>query len=105
MPAHRRNYTTTDEDLLCILRGKLKSEQLTAGVESLLAAAAVLRERRQTASHFGNGGDVANLLSEAKLRKEKRRGDGSIESRQSVERPAWLIGEGGVLSLCMAVVV
>ena len=75
-----------DEDLLSILRGKLKSEELTAGVESLMAAAAVLRERRLTASHFGNGGEVANLLSEAKLRKEKRRGDGSIASRQAVGR-------------------
>lgn len=73
-----------DEDLLSILRMKLKSDQLTAGVESLMAAAAVLRESRLTASHFGNGGEVANLLSEAKLRKEKRRGgDGSIESRQA----------------------
>lgn len=86
---------TVDEDLLSILRLKLKSEQLTAGVDSLIAAAAVLRESRLTASHFGNGGEVANLLSEAKLRKEKRRGDGSIESRQAVGRHT-MVGGGHV---------
>ena len=85
-----------DEDLLSILRLKLKSEQLTAGVDSLMTAAAVLRENRlTTASHFGNGGEVANLLSEAKLRKEKRRGDGSIESRQAVGRRT-MVGGGHV---------
>lgn len=72
-----------DEELLSILRGKLEREQLTASVDSLMAAAAVLRKKRATASHFGNGGEVANLLSEAKLRKERRRGDGSVESRQA----------------------
>ncbi len=47
-----------------------------------MAAASVLAKKKATASHFGNGGEVANLLSEAKLRKEKRRGDGSVESRR-----------------------
>ena len=46
-----------------------------------MAAASVLAKKRATASHFGNGGEVANLLSEAKLRKENRRGDGSVASR------------------------
>ena len=46
-----------------------------------MAAASVLARKRATASHFGNGGEVANLLSEAKLRKENRRGDGSVASR------------------------
>lgn len=50
-----------------------------------MAAAFVLRQKRATASHFGNGGEVANLLSEAKLRKEKRRKDGSAASRQERE--------------------
>lgn len=87
MNGYARCIYCIDEDLLAILRGKLKSEELMAGVESLMAAAAVLRQRRLTASHFGNGGEVANLLSEAKLRKEKRRGDGSIASRQALGRP------------------
>ncbi|CAM9651536.1 unnamed protein product, partial [Hapterophycus canaliculatus] len=69
----------TDDELLSILRGKLRREQLTAGVSALMAAADVLRKKRGTASHFGNGGEVANLLSEAKLRKENRRGSGSVE--------------------------
>lgn len=47
-----------------------------------MAAASVLAKKRATASHFGNGGEVANLLSEAKLRKENRRVDGSVESRR-----------------------
>lgn len=64
------------------MRGKLDREELTAGVDSLMAAAGVLRKKRATASHFGNGGEVANLLSEAKLRKEGRRTDGSRASRQ-----------------------
>lgn len=72
-----------DEELLSILRGKLHREQLTAGVDALMAAATVLRKKRATASHFGNGGEVANLLSEAKLRKENRRGDDTVESRQA----------------------
>lgn len=75
----------SDEELLSILRGKLRREQLTAGVSTLMAAADVLRKKRATASHFGNGGEVANLLSEAKLRKENRRGNGSVESRRVVE--------------------
>lgn len=70
-----------DEELLSILRGKLRREHLTAGVDALMAAADVLRNKRKTASHFGNGGEVANLLSEAKLRKENRRKDGSLEAR------------------------
>lgn len=74
----------SDEELLSILRGKLRREQLTAGVDALMAAADVLAKKRATASHFGNGGDVATLLSEAKLRKENRRKDGSVESRRVV---------------------
>lgn len=73
-----------DEELVSILRGKLRREQLTAGVNALMAAADVLRKKRATASHFGNGGEVANLLSEAKLRKENRRGSGSVESRRAI---------------------
>ncbi|CAN0309256.1 unnamed protein product, partial [Discosporangium mesarthrocarpum] len=68
----------TDEELLSILRGKIEKEQLKAGVRALLAAAGVLRRRRNTSAHFGNGGEVANLLSEAKQRKELRRSDGSF---------------------------
>ncbi|CAN0163486.1 unnamed protein product, partial [Ectocarpus sp. 4 AP-2014] len=74
-----------DEELLSILRGKLRREHLTAGVDALMAAADVLRKKRKTASHFGNGGEVANLLSEAKLRKENRRKDGSLEARLDPE--------------------
>lgn len=73
-----------DEELLSILREKLRREQLTAGVDALMAAASVLAKKRATASHFGNGGDVAILLSEAKLRKENRRRDGSVESRRAL---------------------
>lgn len=48
-----------------------------------MIASDMLAKKRATASHFGNGGDVANLLSEAKLRKERRRGsDGSMASRR-----------------------
>lgn len=72
----------TDEELLCILNESIRQEHLTAGVDALLAASNVLAKRRATASHFGNGGEVANLLSEAKLRKE-RRGDGSNTSRRA----------------------
>lgn len=68
---------------MSILRGKLAREQLTANVDALVAASGILRKKRGTDAHFGNGGAVANLLSEAKLRKERRRGsDGSIASRQ-----------------------
>ncbi|CAB1107617.1 unnamed protein product [Ectocarpus sp. CCAP 1310/34] len=66
-------HAKDDEELLSILRGKLRREHLTAGVDALMAAADVLRKKRKTASHFGNGGEVANLLSEAKLRKESGR--------------------------------
>lgn len=51
-------------------------------MDALLAASKVLAKKRATASHFGNGGEVANLLSEAKLRKEGR-GDGSMTSRRA----------------------
>lgn len=80
-PARRVCVNPADEELLSILRGKLRREHLTAGVDALMAAADVLRKKRKTASHFGNGGEVANLLSEAKLRKENRRKDGSLEAR------------------------
>lgn len=76
------SHPISDEELVSILRGKLQREQLTAGVDALMAAASVLARKRATASHFGNGGEVANLLSEAKLRKERRRGEGSVESRR-----------------------
>lgn len=62
-----------------------------------MAAAAVLREKRLTASHFGNGGEVANLLSEAKLRKEKRRRDDSVASRRA-ELVFWEGRASGVTS-------
>lgn len=71
-----------DEELLCILNEKLRHQHLTAGVDALLAASCVLAKRRATASHFGNGGEVSNLLSEAMLRKQ-RRGDGSKKSRRA----------------------
>lgn len=65
-----------------------------------MAATAVLRKKRATASHFGNGGDVANLLSEAKLRKGKRRGDDSVASR----RVELVLGGGGASGITGTVV-
>lgn len=80
-------FSHADEELLSILRGKLAREQLTADVDALVAASGVLGRKRGTDAHFGNGGAVANLLSEAKLRKERRRGsDGSMASRQGLLR-------------------
>ncbi|CAM9784239.1 unnamed protein product, partial [Choristocarpus tenellus] len=75
-----------DEELLSILRIKLEQEQLQASVPALMAAAGVLSRRRNTSAHFGNGGEVANLLSEAKQRKELRRKDDSAASRQGINR-------------------
>lgn len=88
----------SDEELLKILRGKLRREQLEAGVEALMAAASVLAKKRATASHFGNGGDVATLLSEAKLRKENRRKDDSMESRRVVRSAVGCCSETGMRS-------
>lgn len=73
VPAAYNIVNTTDEELVRILRLKTQKEELEVGVDALMAAANVLRKKRATASHFGNGGEVANLLSEAKLRKENRR--------------------------------
>lgn len=86
----------SDEELLSILRGKLHREQLTAGVDALMAAADVLAKKRAIASHFGNGGEVATLLSEAKLRKENRRKDGSVESRRVVDSAVVCHNEPGM---------
>eukprot|EP00903_Cladosiphon_okamuranus_P022101 g20323.t1 len=74
----------SNEELLSILHLNLRRQHLTAGVDALLAASSVLAKKRATASHFGNAGEVVNLLSEAKLRKEKR-GDGSVASRLDAE--------------------
>ncbi|KAG5175822.1 P-loop containing nucleoside triphosphate hydrolase protein, partial [Tribonema minus] len=74
-----------DEELLKILDLKMRKEQLTAKarhmhiMEARLAALAVLARRRDVATHFGNGGEVDNLLREAKVRKEGRR-DGSDDA-------------------------
>lgn len=45
-----------------------------------MAATSVLAKKRATRSHFSNGAELGNLLNEAELRKENRRGDGSVES-------------------------
>ncbi|KAG5192046.1 P-loop containing nucleoside triphosphate hydrolase protein [Tribonema minus] len=75
----------TDEELLEILDLKMRKEHLTAKVEARLAAVAVLARRRDVATHFGNGGEVDNLLREAKVRKEGRRRDDSAAARMDTE--------------------
>lgn len=74
-----------DAELLSIVKGKLTAEQLTAGPDAMAAALQVLKRKRDTSDHFGNGGAVVNLLSEAKLRKESRRKDGSAAARLDPE--------------------
>lgn len=72
-PARSCDIFFPDDELRSILVVKLKQEYLTAGEAALKAATNVLARRRATAAHFRNGGEVANLLSEAKLRSSSRR--------------------------------
>jgi AAA lid domain len=53
--------------------------------EACIAAISVLAHRRDTAANFGNGGEVDNLLREAKGRKEQRRTDNSAAARMDNE--------------------
>jgi AAA lid domain len=50
-----------------------------------MAAVKVLAHRRDTAANFGNGGEVDNLLREAKSRKEGRRTTDTAAARMDTE--------------------
>eukprot|EP00899_Mesostigma_viride_P014092 jgi/Mesvir1/22684/Mv14107-RA.1 len=70
-----------NEQLMKILAFKLNKEQLRAGRDARMAAIDELARRRDTSAHFGNGGEVDNLLREAKLRKQRRRSSNSTQAR------------------------
>lgn len=63
------NYN--DEHLNQILRLKMAKENITASEEAMEVAAEVLRRARDR-PNFGNGGDVDNLLNQAKARFRER---------------------------------
>jgi hypothetical protein len=54
-----------------ILRLKMKEQDITATREALLVASQIL-DRARTRPNFGNGGDVENLLSTAKMNYQMR---------------------------------
>ena len=60
-----------DETLNKILRLKMDKEEITASEHALEVAAEVLRRARDR-PNFGNGGDVDNLLNQAKTRFRER---------------------------------
>jgi SpoVK/Ycf46/Vps4 family AAA+-type ATPase len=60
-----------DEQLSKILRLKMAEEDITASDEAMEVAAEVLRRARDR-PNFGNGGDVDNLLNQAKTRYRER---------------------------------
>jgi len=62
----------TDDELADILRLKMNELDVAADFESIMAAVKRLATQRDTQPHFGNGGAVANLLSEAIQRKAAR---------------------------------
>jgi AAA lid domain/ATPase family associated with various cellular activities (AAA) len=60
------------EELMSILNMKLRAAGLRADMEARMAAIDVLAHRRRLARHFGNAGEVDNLLNAAKERMEQR---------------------------------
>jgi len=62
----------SNDELLEILKLKMKKAGVTADIEALMAAVDKLAVQRDTKPPFGNGGAVANLLSEALQRKAGR---------------------------------
>lgn len=71
-----------DEHLNQILRLKMTKEDITASEEAMDVAAEVLRRARDR-PNFGNGGDVDNLLNQAKTRFRER-----IAARKKAEAEA-----------------
>lgn len=77
-----------DECLNKILRLKMENEDITATEQAMEVAAEVLRRARDR-PNFGNGGDVDNLLNQAKTRfrermtAEKKVASASIEASNS----------------------
>jgi SpoVK/Ycf46/Vps4 family AAA+-type ATPase len=61
-----------NDELLQILKLKMKKQGVEAGTDALIAAVKYLAVLRDTKPPFGNGGAVANLLSEAVNRKAAR---------------------------------
>jgi AAA lid domain len=58
---------------------------LHAGGATYGSSQKVLAHRRDTAANFGNGGEVDNLLREAKSRKEGRRTSDTAAARMDTE--------------------
>jgi SpoVK/Ycf46/Vps4 family AAA+-type ATPase len=67
-----RFYDYDDEQLNKILRIKMAKEDITASKEAMDVAAEVLRRARDR-PNFGNGGDIDNLLNQAKARFRERK--------------------------------
>ncbi|SPO02598.1 uncharacterized protein DNG_05271 [Cephalotrichum gorgonifer] len=67
-----RFHDYDDSQLNEILRIKMAKEEITARKEALDVAAEVLRRARDR-PNFGNGGDVDNLLNQAKVRFRERK--------------------------------
>ena len=61
---HFEDYN--DEDLLNILRGKVKQLDMDIDLGTALEVVKILADQRRTELHFGNAGAVDNLLSLAK---------------------------------------
>ena len=79
-PFYFEDYS--DEDLLFILKQQAQDAGWAVGFDVLEAAVAVLAKQRMK-PRFGNGGAVANLLSQAKTRYEMRM---KAEGRNAAER-------------------
>lgn len=86
----------SDAQLLEILHLRLSEKGLEADAEACTAAIEVLATQRATQPPFGNGGAVANLVSQAIMRKAKRGAGGSISLVATDFKPA---EEGPVLSV------
>ncbi|KAH8667124.1 P-loop containing nucleoside triphosphate hydrolase protein [Ilyonectria robusta] len=86
-----------DEQLNEILRQKMADEDVTAEQPAMDVAAEVLRRMRDR-PNFGNGGDVQNLLDQAKARFLKRTSEDEQAGMAVLERedfdPEWNRGAG-----------
>ncbi|KAK0613661.1 P-loop containing nucleoside triphosphate hydrolase protein [Immersiella caudata] len=67
-----RFHDYNDQQLNEILRIKMAKEEITANKEAMDVAAEVLRRARDR-PNFGNGGDIDNLLNQAKARFRERK--------------------------------
>ncbi|KFA78364.1 hypothetical protein S40288_09971, partial [Stachybotrys chartarum IBT 40288] len=80
-----RFHDYDDKQLNKILQIKMAKEDIKASEEAMDVAAEVLRRARDR-PNFGNGGDVDNLLNQAKARCRERQAAEKVENQTAVDR-------------------